>query len=56
LILTHVEKLQFHCYKLVAATAILFADDAKLYNLSDYRSDAVVTQSALVALAEWSKT
>ena len=34
----------------------LFADDAKLYNLSDYRSDAVVTQSALVALAEWSKT
>ena len=32
----------------------LFADDAKLYNLMDYRIDPGLTHLALTALADWS--
>ena len=32
----------------------LFADDAKLYNVTDYRLDPTMTQAALTALANWS--
>jgi hypothetical protein len=31
----------------------LFADDAKLYNVTDYRLDPTMTQAALTALAGW---